>query len=180
MHERSTHGEIGRDAECRTRRWGKKAGVYSVIWIAVCLFLIGLGIARFSSSRHSLPGAYATLEKRGVRATARIDECAPGLGGGRGVACRLTLRFRGRMKTWVYPEDSSQFDGLPTHAPVSVLVDPENPELVYTAVDVHQRTNTGDVAYLGLFFAVPGALGLLAFGWFTFRLLPKLTGRSSI
>src|SRR5438067_2355243 len=82
------------------------------------------------------------------------------LGGGRGVACRLTLAFHGSSRTWVYPENSSQFEDLSAGAPVPMLVDPRDPRTAYTLIDVRAHTNTGFgiVAGLGAFFACLGVM----------------------
>jgi hypothetical protein len=83
--------------------------------------------------------------------------CAPGIG----VGCQLAVRYQGRRCIWDYPENSAQFNGLSDGASVPVLVDPHDPNIVYTVRDVEQRTNTGGFALTGLIFIVPGVLGLL-------------------
>ena len=119
-------------------------------------------------STETLPHTYDRLETHGVPATANLLECANGLGGGRGLACRLTLDLHGSNRTWVYPENVAQFKGLPIGAPIAMLVDPRNVREAYTVVDVRARSNTGFgvVAGVGTFFAIVGAAGLALTGRF--------------
>jgi len=142
-----------------------------IAWAAFCIWL---GVSQFGYSWHELPAAYKALRQRGVPATARLDKCAPGIGGGRDVGCQLTLVFRGRIKTWAYPENTPQFDRLRPGDPVPVLVDPQNPSVVYTAQDVSRRTNTGNFAYWGLIFVGVGLLPLASIGWTEYRVRKKM------
>jgi hypothetical protein len=122
--------------------------------------LVGIGVHGLVTSFVTRPHAYDVLESRGVVRQARVVRCAAGLGGGHGRSCELSLSYRGSTRTWVYGENSAQFDGLAPSTPVEVLVDPQQPGRVYTRTDVAARTNTGwgPVAFLST-----GAL-VLAFG----------------
>lgn len=128
----------------------------------VFLFLTGFGLHMIWHSTVTLPRQYDRLAGDGLPATARVDTCARGLGGGHGVACRLTLPFEGAVKTWVYPENSAQFEELPVGSPVAMLVDPRHPSITYTVTDVRAHTNAGFgiVAGFGLFFACLGLSGI--------------------
>jgi len=130
----------------------------------VCLFFVTFGAFTAWDSYHRLPRVYAVLRARGVPATARLVRCAPGIGGGRGVGCRLSLSFEGRVRTWNYPEDSAQFRGLAVGAAVPVLVDPSNSHTVYTVRDVDHRTNAGASPpfWYGVVLVV---LGVAGFTW---------------
>jgi len=138
-----------------------------VVFPLVCLFLVGLGLHAIWHSTVTLPRTYDRLAASGVPATAILEQCAPGLGGGHGVACRLTLDTRGSTRTWVYPENSRQFEDLPTDAAIPMLVDPRHAGNAYTVTDVRARTNAGFgfVAGFGVFFVGLGAAGLGLFGW---------------
>ena len=114
-------------------------------------------------SYRRLPQEYSTLRSHGVRATATLVRCAPGLGGGRGIACRVSLRFDGRLRVWTYPEDSAQFKGLGVGAGIPVLVDPSNPNTVYTVRDVEHGTNAGNTSPVLWYGVVLIALGLAGF-----------------
>jgi hypothetical protein len=132
-----------------------------------CLFLVGFGLHMMWHSTVSLPREYDQLEARGVPATAAVDKCARGLGGGHGVECRLRLAFHGSTRTWVYPENSRQFEGLLPGATVAMLVDPRDPVVAYSVTDVRGRTNAGFgiVAGFGVFFACLGAVGIGFLVW---------------
>jgi hypothetical protein len=88
-------------------------------------------------------------------------------------------RTRHRRRVWDYPENSAQFNGLSDGASVPVLVDPRDPNIVYTVRDVEQRTNTRGFALTGLVFIVPGVLGLVAMGWFALRFVPRANRRDT-
>jgi hypothetical protein len=105
--------------------------------------LVGLGVHGLVTSFVTRPHAYDALESRGVVRRATVVECRAGLGGGRGRACELTLSYGGSTRTWVYGENSAQFDGLAPGAQVEMLVDPRHPDTAYTRTDVAARTNTG-------------------------------------
>jgi hypothetical protein len=79
----------------------------------------------------------------------------------RRVRCQLSLRFDGRVRTWDYPEDSTQFEGLTVGAPIPVLVDPTDSSIVYTLRDVEHRTNAGTspVFWYGVVLVVLGLAG---------------------
>ena len=140
------------------------------ITLVVCLPLLGVFFVGFGAhiayeSLHGLAHRYDTLSSRGVRADASLVKCAPGIGGGRGVGCRLNLKYGSVHRTWDYPQNSSQFAGLRPGQPVTMLVDPAHPTVAYTVHDVEARTNTGlgPVFFLGAAFLVIGVAGL---GWF--------------
>jgi len=141
------------------------------VFALVCLFFAGFGAHMIWHSTVTLPHTYDRLERIGAPATATVDKCAPGLGGGRGVACRLTLNYQGSARTWVYPENSRQFQGLPIGATVSMLVDPGHPRTAYTVTDVDARTNAGFgvVAGLGFFFICLGLSGIAFMTWLARR-----------
>jgi hypothetical protein len=127
----------------------------------VCLFFVAYGAFLAWDSYHRLPHVYAALRARGVPATANLVRCAPGIGIYRGVHCRLSLRFDGRLRTWNYPEDSAQFKGLAGGEAIPVLVDPNNSSIVYTLRDVEHGTNAGTspVFWYGVVLVVLGLAG---------------------
>jgi hypothetical protein len=153
---------IRHSARAHARRW---LVFYAILWSSLCLFFVVFGGYTAWHSYVGLPHAYARLRAHGVRADASLVRCAPGLGGGRGVGCRLSLRFEGRTRAWNYPENSRQFESLPVGSQVPVLVDPSHPTTVYTVRDVERGTNTGlssPVLWLGVVFA---GLGLAGLAW---------------
>jgi hypothetical protein len=127
----------------------------------VCLFFVAYGAFLVWESYDSLPHVYAALRARGVPATANLVRCAPGIGIYHGVRCQLSLRFDGRVRTWDYPEDSTQFEGLTVGAPIPVFVDPTDSSIVYTLRDVEHRTNAGTspVFWYGVVLVVLGLAG---------------------
>ena len=133
-------------------------------FVALCLFGVGFGIYTAWHSLLTLPHTYDRLESRGVATTATLDRCAPGLGGGRGTACQLSMTYGQTHHTWVYPENSRQFEALPVGVAVPMLVDPTNPRTAYTTVDVHARTNAGfgALTIFGLACLIAGVVGA---GW---------------
>jgi hypothetical protein len=142
-----------------------------VVFPLVCLFFVGFGLHTMWQSTVTLPRQYDRLEAQGVPATATVDECAPRLGGGRGVACRVTMTFNGSSRTWVYPENSHQFEILPAGSSVAMLVDPRDIHDAYTVTDVSARTNAGFgiVAGVGAFFAAVGVAGFAFMAWLRLR-----------
>jgi hypothetical protein len=156
-----------------SRRARRRLRYWELGWILLCLFFLGYGISLVWKSERSLPGAYATLRSRGVPATARLVRCAPGIGGGRGVGCRISFDYQGRTPTWDYPEDSHQFDGLQPGAPIAVLVDPHDPQTVYTVHDVDRRTNAGITSPVLWYGVVLIALGLAGFSGFLWIVRPR-------
>lgn len=112
-------------------------------FIAVCLFAVGFGVYATWHSLLTMPHTYSRLADHGVAATATLQRCAPGLGGGRGTACQLSMAYGQTHRTWVYPENSAQFETLPTGATIPMLIDPADPHTAYTAVDVRAQTNAG-------------------------------------
>jgi hypothetical protein len=117
--------------------------VLSLSAVLVLATLVGLGVHGLVTSFVTRPHAYNVLESRGVVRQATVVECRAGLGGGHGEACKLSLTYGGSTRAWVYGENTAQFDGLAPRAKVEVLVDPQQPDTVYTRTDVAARTNTG-------------------------------------
>jgi hypothetical protein len=152
---------------------------YCALWVSLCLFLIGFGIYSVWDSSVNLPNKYAQLRANGVHATAHVVKCAAGIGGGRGVGCRLSLRYGGATRTWDYPLNAPQFKPLARGAPVPVLVDPRDPTTVYTVHDVTGNIESGTgYSLIWLIFIVPGIAGLLGFTWFAFKIAPNLRRQS--
>ena len=145
----------------RRRRARRRLLYLTVGASSVCLFFVAYGAFLAWDSYHRLPHVYAVLRARGVPATANFVRCAPGIGIYRGVRCRLSLRFDGRLRTWDYPEDSAQFKGLAVGAAIPVLVDPSNSSIVYTLRDVEHGTNAGTspVFWYGVVLVVLGLAG---------------------
>jgi hypothetical protein len=146
----------------------KRLRRYAIGLLAVCLFFVVYGAYTIWDSTSRLPHQYARLRDHGVRAGATFRGCRiPPLGRVR--RCRLSLRFDGRVRTWVYPENYAQFRALPVGAAVPVLVDPSDPSTVYTVTDVERRTNAGGtdspVFWLGLVFVGIGLAGVGGFAW---------------
>lgn len=147
----------------------KRLRRYAIGWLAVCLFFVVFGAYTIWDSSYQLPHQYARLRDHGVRADATFRGCSiPPLGRVR--RCRLSLRFDGRVRTWVYPENYAQFRTLPVGAAVPVLVDPSGRSTVYTVTDVERRTNAGsagsDYFWLGVVFVGIGLAGVAGFAWF--------------
>jgi hypothetical protein len=105
--------------------------------------LVGLGVHGLVTAFVTRPHTYDVLESRGVVRHAMVVDCKAGLGGGHGRACELSLTYGGSTRTWVYGENSAQFDGLAPRAKVEVLVDPQQTDTVYSRADVAARTDTG-------------------------------------
>jgi hypothetical protein len=150
----------------------KRLRRYVILWLSVCLFFVVYGAYTIWDSSYRLPHQYARLRAHGVRANATFRGCMlPALSRVR--RCRLSLRFEGRVRSWVYPENYPQFNGLRAGAAVPVFVDPSNPSTVYTVTDVEQGTNTGG-AHSGLFWLGVAfvAIGLAGVGGFTWLFRP--------
>lgn len=162
----------------RARHW---LAFYGVIWALLCLFFVVFGAYSAWDSYHRLPQRYARLRTHGVQATANLVKCAPGIGGGRGVGCRVSLRFAGHARTWDYPEDVRQFEGLRAGAPIPVLVDASDPATVYTVRDVERQTNAGASSPLLWFGVVLVGIGLAGFAWLLrlVGILPRLSGAAA-
>lgn len=144
-----------------SRRYGRvPPRFYGVVAALLAVFFVVFGVFISWHSLVTLPRTYDMLQAHGVPATATLEKCAPGIGGGRGVGCRLALSFDGTTRAWDYPEDSGQFQGLPVGSGVPVLVDSKDPRTVYTVTDVRARTNTGfgPVAALGIVFVLAGVV----------------------
>ena len=148
---------------------------YAALAILVCLFFVIYGAFVAWDSYHRLPHVYAALRARGVPATANLVRCAPGFGAYRGVRCRLSLRFDGRLRAWDYPEDSAQFKALAVGAAIPVLVDPSNSSIVYTRRDVEHRTNAGTsvVFWYGVGLVVLGLAGFAGLLWLRRPTMPR-------
>jgi hypothetical protein len=147
----------------------KRLRRYALLWLAVCLFFIVYGAYTIWDSSYRLPHQYARLRDHGVRANAAFRGCEirPL---GRVRRCRLSLRFDGRVRTWIYPENYAQFRTLHAGAAVPVLVDPRDRNTVYTVTDVERRTNAGRsgsvLFWLGVAFLGNGLAGVGGFVWF--------------
>jgi hypothetical protein len=136
------------------------------MWVVLCVFFVGFGAYTAWDSYYRLPHRYAALRHAGVRATANLVRCAPRLGGGNGIGCRISLSYAGHSRTWNYPENSSQFERLPAGAGIPVLVDPEHTATVYTVRDVDKETNAGLSSPLLWFGVVLVGVGLAGLVWF--------------
>ncbi len=136
--------------------------------------MVGFGAFTTWDSLVSLPHKYDQLRSNGTQATAYLVVCAPGIGGGRGIGCRLRLSFDGQTRTWAYPEDSGQFEQLRPGAPVTMLVDPADPATAYTMRDVEARTNAG-WSPPALFGVALTLIGLVALTWLA-RMARQLRG----
>jgi hypothetical protein len=161
--------------DMRRRRALRRLRFYAAFAILVCLFFVIYGAFVAWDSYHRLPRVYASLRVRGVPATANLVRCGPGFGAYRGVRCRLSFRFDGRLRTWTYPEDSAQFKGLAVGGAVPVLVDPSHTSTVYTVRDVERRTNAGTsvVFWYGVGLAVLGLAGIAGLLWLRRPTMPK-------
>ena len=150
--------------------WQIRIGILSVV--AVLLFMIGFGASTSWQELVALPQTYARLRLEGIPATAHLVVCAPGIGGGRGIGCRLGLRGREETRDWDYPENSGQFESLTPGAPVAMLVDPSDPTTAYTVRDVEEGTNAGwgPVVLFGIALSLGGLGGLAWFARFAIRL----------
>ena len=136
-----------------------------IVFPALFLFLAGIGVHSIYEPLVALPHRYDALRDRGVRVDAVLVRCARGIGGGRGLGCRLRLDFRGQARTWNYPENSHQFGQFRPGDKVPVLVDRSDPGNAYTVRDVQARTNTG-VGPLLLFGVAMTVVGLAGLTWF--------------
>ncbi|HET6916719.1 MAG TPA: DUF3592 domain-containing protein [Acidimicrobiales bacterium] len=142
-----------------SRRYGKvPSTLYGVVAALVAVFFAVFGVFIAWHSLVTLPRTYDMLQAHGIPSTATLEKCAPGIGGGRGVGCRLSLSIDGLTREWNYPENSRQFYGLPIGSGVPVLVEPSSPGTVYTVTDVRDRTNAGfgPVVVLGIVFMLLG------------------------
>jgi len=161
--------------DTRRRRARRRLRYYAVGWSLFCLFFVTYGTSLVWDSYDRLPHVYERLRARGVPATANLVRCAPGIGGGRGVGCRLSLSFHERLRTWDYAEDSAQFKDLAVGAAIPVLVDPSNANTVYTVRDVEHRTNAraSPVFWYGVVLVVVGLAGLAGLLWLRRPTMPK-------
>jgi hypothetical protein len=135
------------------------------VWVLLCVFFIGFGAYTAWDSYYRLPHRYAALRHTGVRATANLIRCAPRLGGGNGVGCRISLSYAGHRRTWNYAENSSQFERLPPGAAIPVLVDPKDTSTVFTVRDVAQETDAGIGSPLLWFGVGLVAIGMAGLAW---------------
>ncbi len=110
------------------------------------------------------PAVYETLQERGVKADARVQFHEVGLTG-RDDYYTLTVKFDGRAYSTVYHNNIQQFESVAPDGTVPALVDPENPEVIYTAADVRRGTNAGFgmVAVFGIATTIAGICGLVYF-----------------
>jgi hypothetical protein len=137
----------------------------AAVWVILCVFFAGFGAYTVWDSYYRLPHRYAALRHAGVRETANLVRCAPRLGGGKGVGCRISLGYAGHNRTWNYPEDSSQFERLPVGAAIPVLVDPQHTATVFTVRDVQRETNAGIGSPLLWFGVALVAIGVAGLAW---------------
>jgi len=114
---------------------------------------IGIAVWGTYETMFKLRRDYSVLDQRGARATATFSGCT----GGRDNKCRL--RLAGSPALWDYSQNFHQFSGLSIGAPVEVVIDPEDPNRRYTAVDVRRRTNEG----FGVLFGFCIVIGLAGF-----------------
>jgi hypothetical protein len=138
--------------------WVKKRGrlrAMFVWWTIIPITLTGVGYSGIRSTLIDMPARYSSLEHRGVAAAAVFAGCDDR-------ECRLRLSFRGRMRTWNYDADQSQFRQMQPGDSVAVIVDPRRVETTYTALDVKRRTNAG-FGVLFIFSALAGLTGLVGF-----------------
>ena len=122
-------------------------------WWLIPVGFIGIAVWGTYETTFKLRRDYAVLDQRGVQVTARFAGCT----GGQDSKCRL--RLPGSPTAWDYGQNFDQFAGLTIGAPVEVLIDAEDPDRRYTAVDVHRRTNQG----VGVLFGFSIVLGLAGF-----------------
>lgn len=146
-----------------------------VVLPLLAIFFVALGVHIVYDSAYGLGRRYDVLRQRGVQVDGQVVTCAPGIGGGRGVGCRVRLVYGSSTRTWNYPENTSQFERTPPGSPVQMLVDPQHPSTAYTVRDVEDRTNagTGPLLGLGVVYVVVGLAGLL---W-SVRLVHRLRHR---
>lgn len=128
--------------------------------VLVCLFFVGLGTSIVVNTLYTFPHRYDLLASRGIRVDGSLVKCAPGIGGGRGVGCEVHLAYKSFDRTWDYPENSPQFGDLHPGSSIPMLVDPSNPNIAYTVLDVRERTSSG----LGLLFYFGCVLVLAGIG----------------
>src|SRR5215210_1287553 len=122
------------------------------ILVACPVVFIGIAVWGTYETMFKLRRDYSVLDQRGARATATFSGCT----GGRDNKCRL--RLAGSPALWDYSQNFHQFSGLSIGAPVEVVIDPEDPNRRYTAVDVRRRTNEG----FGVLFGFCIVIGLAA------------------
>src|SRR5919198_2752344 len=146
-------------ADLFERRWGwwlrskRRTRVALAFWWLIPVVFIGIAVWGTYETMFKLRRDYTVLGQRGVRATATFAGCT----GGRDKKCRL--RLPGRANRWDYGQNFDQFSGLAVGAPVEVVIDPEDPNRRYTAVDVRRRTNQG----VGALFGFSIIIGLAGF-----------------
>ncbi len=148
------------------RQWGwwlrrkRRTRVALAFWWLVPVVFIGIAVWGTYETMFKLRRDYAVLDQRGARATATFAGCT----GGEDNKCRL--RLPGSPAVWDYRQNSDQFNGRSIGAPVEVVIDPEDPNKRYTAVDVRRRTNQG----IGLLFGFSIVIGLAGFAAVPFLL----------
>jgi hypothetical protein len=136
------------------------------IWtiLALMVFFIGLGTYITWDAVATRPAVYETLEQRGVKTDARVDYHEVGFSG-RDNYYSLTVTFRGGTYSTHYHNNYKQFESVQPGDTVPALVDPENPEVIYTVADVHEGTNAGFgvLAAFGIAMTIAGLYGLVYF-----------------
>ena len=130
--------------------------------VLLCLFFIGIGTSTVINTLYTFPHRYGLLASGGVSVDGTLVKCAPGIGGGRGIGCEVHLNYEHFNRTWEYPENSPQFNGLTPGSRIPMLVDPSNPNIAYTVLDVRQRTDSGlgVLFFFGCALVVVGIAGL--------------------
>ena len=138
----------------------------SEIWIVLALmvFFIGFGAYITWDAVSARPAVYETLEGRGVKADARVDYHEVGFSGDDDYYS-LTVTFRGSSYSTRYHNNYPQFESVRPGGTVPALVDPENPEVIYTVTDVREGTNAGFgvLAVFGIAMTIGGIYGLVYF-----------------
>jgi len=143
----------------------------SATWAALTLmvFFVGFGAWTTWDTFSARPAVYETLKDRGVQVAAHPENHHVGFTG-RDDYYTLTVTYRGQRYSTHYHDDYKQFRSVPPGGTVPALVDPKDPEIIYTVADVRERTNAGFgvVAVFGIVMTLAGLFGLVYFirrGW---------------
>lgn len=130
----------------------------------VAVFCLGYGAHLLWTGVYVLPRTYDVLARAGVPVSLSVDRCAPGLGGGHGLACDVAVTYDGAHHEWVYPYEVHQFTPYTPGETVPALLDPHHPGTVYTVRNVEDRWGAGLVSVNGLLGAGIEVFGLV-FAW---------------
>ena len=141
--------------------------------LLLALFLLGFGAHLLWTGAWVLPRTYDRLARAGLPVNLVVDRCAPGLGGGHGLACDVSLTYAGAHHEWVYPYEVGQFAPYQPGETVPALLDPRHPDTVYTVRNVEDRWGAGLVSVNG-FLGVGTELFGLAFAWLLWALWRRL------